>query len=385
MPTRVALVMSMSSAHDRGILAGIAEYARTHARWVFTLAEPWRAQPRLALDWRGEGVIAHVSTPAFVEAACRLPMPVVNVSETLSAMPLPSVLTDNLAVGRDAAMHFLNRGFRHFAYWPMPAQYASIERGWGYEWTIRRAGFTCRHADFSMDDFDINRAPANLTRWLQSLPKPVGLFTSSDSSARHVVNAAADAGLAVPEQLAVVGVDDDELMSELAAVPLSSITVPLRRKGYLAARTLDRLMARQRVQRITWIQPTGVVSRKSSDVVAVEDAVVARAARHIAEHFHEPITVESVLEHVTISRRSLERRFESALGRSPALELRRVRVERAAYLLAQTQMSITRVAQACGFAGPTQLGRVFQRTMGQTPSAYRRRSRPPAAGAYQDG
>lgn len=379
MSIRVALVMSLNSAHDRGMLAGVAEYARIHTRWRFILADSWRSQPRQALDWRGEGVIAHVSTPAFAEIASHLPVPVVNVSETLSAVAVPSVLTDNLAVGREAARHLLERGFRRFAYWPTPNQYAAVERGWGFEQTVREAGFPCLHAGLDMIDFDINRPPDALGQWLRSLPRPLGLFTSSDVTARHVVDAAADVGVAVPEQLAVVGVDDDELMSELAVVALSSVNVPLRRKGYLAARALDRLMTSRRVEPVTWIGPAGVVSRKSSDILAVADPLVAKAARFIGQHFDQPITVESVLEHVMASRRSLERRFEAALSRSPAAELRRVRVERAAYLLAQTQMSIAQIATSCGFASPTQLGRVFQRVMEQTPSNYRRRSRPPAA------
>jgi LacI family transcriptional regulator len=382
---RVALVMSMSSAHDRGVLSGIAEYARTHARWVFTLAEPWRTQPQQALRWRGEGIIGHIGTHVLDELVGRLPMPVVNVSETLPAVTAPSVLTDNLAVGREAARHLLERGFRHFACWPTPDQFAAVERTWGFEWTVRAAGFTCHHAPPDLAKFDINTAPAALGHWLRLLPKPVGLFTSSDVNARHAVNAAVDVGVAVPEQLAVVGVDDDELLSALAAVPLSSVNVPLHRKGYLAARCLDHLLAGRAVDAVTRIVPSGVVGRKSSDIMAVEDPIVAQAARFIGRHFSEPITVESVVEHVMASRRALERRFEQALGRSPAAELRRVRIERASYLLAQTRMSIDQIARLCGFTSATQLGRVFHRTMGLTPSNHRRRSHPPGGGAAAAG
>jgi len=270
-----------------------------------------------------------------------------------------------------AAEHFLNAGCTHFAYWGPSTHHHYIVRGRAFEHRLADAGFSCAWAPPHLDLFDMNVPPPGLAEWIASLPKPVALFTCSDVTGRHAVDTCHHHGLRVPEQVAVLGVDNDELLCELAAVQLSSIAVPTERKGYEAARMLHRLMLGQSVKSPVIIQPTGVVTRRSSDL-RTRDPMVSRALDMILSQPSAPLAVEDLLEHLPISRRSLERRFRAALGRSPSAEIRRLRVERAQRLLEETDLTVTQIAAAAGVADITRRRRALRRQVGMTPSAYRR-------------
>jgi LacI family transcriptional regulator len=191
------------------------------------------------------------------------------------------------------------------------------------------------------------------------------------------VTATLDAGLRVPEDVAVVGVDNDELICETSRVPLSSVAVSAERIGFEAASLLERMMKGEAVDvGPLCIPPQGVVVRQSSDVLAIEDENVADALRYIADNAHKPIGVEDVLDHLTISRRQLEKRFQTVLGRSPAAEIRRIRIEKAKHLMDSTNLPLSRIAERSGFHDVSFLGKSFRRETGMTPTQYRRRTRP---------
>jgi len=368
---RVALILWMSGAHDRGVLAGIAQYIRGHDPWSLVIAADWLRHPRGIRSWDGDGLIAHVNSPQIARAIGRLSMPVVNICEAIQHVAAPAVLTDNEAVGRLAAEHFLQRSFTHFAYWGPTSVHTYRQRGLAFERALSESGFGCTWAGPELDPFDLNVPPPGLPTWIRSLPKPVAVFTCGDMNGRHVVDTCRRCGVRVPEEVAVVGVDNDELLCELAAVQLSSVAVPTQKKGYEAARMLDRLIHGESVQTPVIIQPTHVVTRHSSDIQATDDPLVGQTMRLIFEHAGDPIDVGYLLDKLCVSRRTLERRFQVAIGRSPAEEIRRVHVERAKRLLEQTQLSITEVAGASGFTDINRLGAAFRQHVGTTPSAYR--------------
>jgi LacI family transcriptional regulator len=222
---------------------------------------------------------------------------------------------------------------------------------------------------------ECDTAVTQLDAWLVSLPKPAAIFCCNDLWAHRTLSAARRSGFHVPDQLAVLGVDDDELLNTIGALPLSSIAIPATKIGYEAARMLEAELNGQRPPQHTILPPLCVVPRATTDVANVDDPEVAAAMRHIKANVARPIQVDDVLEHLSMSRRSLERRFRAALGRSIALEIRRAHIERAKQLLTNTTLTIGEVAQASGFTSVTLLGVVFRRYVGESPTTFRERSK----------
>jgi LacI family transcriptional regulator len=213
---------------------------------------------------------------------------------------------------------------------------------------------------------------ATLADWLRSLPKPVGLTACNDICGREVLQACASAGLRVPDDVAVVGVDNDELMCELSGPPLSSVVLDLERAGYEAAKLLDGLMSGDSVGRhVVPVEPVYVVTRQSSDVIGQDDASVATALRFIKNYAGRPISVCDVVEQVHVSRRTLERRFSCVLGRSISSEITQCRLERAKHLLLETDLPSYRVAEGAGFGTIKSFNRVFRREAGVSPQRFR--------------
>jgi len=211
-----------------------------------------------------------------------------------------------------------------------------------------------------------------LADWIKGLPKPVGLMACNDICGREVLQACASTGLHVPDDVAVVGVDNDELMCELSNPTLSSVALDLEKAGYEAARLLDGLMSgRFDNNHIVQVEPAYVVTRQSSDLIAQDDPCVAAALRFIKDHAGQAIAVSDVGEEVGVSRRTLERRFLRALGRSVYSEITRCRVERAKRLLVETDLPSYRVAGGAGFGSTKTFNRVFRRAGGVSPKEFR--------------
>jgi LacI family transcriptional regulator len=374
MPSRrVALLVEAVSAYGRGVLAGIAEYARAHGPWAFSfrLDDPWRVAS-IVRKCGCTGAIAAVHTRAQLEQLRSLNLPFVNVSHSLRDAPTPIVTYDDHAVGQMAAAHLLEAGLTRFAYVGGADRHVCRVRGEGF--ASRIDGDRHQLETFLVEESSDQHCAAfdRLSEWLGRLPRPVGVFACDDQFGRMVLEAAENTGIPVPEELAVVGVDDDPLTSELTHPPLSSVKVPGVNVGHKAAEMLERMMSggAPPTDRVL-LKPISVAARPSSDALTLDDVEVVKAVRFIRENAGRPLQVGDVLESVALSRRSLERRFRQHLGRSPQQEIQRVRVERARSLLAETDMPISEVASHTGFRNADRMAAVFRNVTGYTPSAYR--------------
>ncbi|MFT3787618.1 MAG: substrate-binding domain-containing protein [Tepidisphaeraceae bacterium] len=238
---------------------------------------------------------------------------------------------------------------------------------------LRGRAFRERLEEAGKTLLEVDTAVHPVEPWLVSLPKPVVVFCCNDAWAHRTLSAARRSSLHVPDEVAVLGVDDDELLNTVGALPLSSIAIPASKVGFEAARLLEAALNGTPAPILTTLPPVGVVPRMTTDRTTVDDPVVAEVLRFIKSNVSRPLMVDDVLEHHSISRRSLERRFRAALGRSVASELRRSRVERAKQLLINTTLTIEEIAAASGFTSPTLLGVVFRRIVGLSPSAFRHR------------
>ncbi|MBN1363158.1 MAG: DNA-binding transcriptional regulator [Sedimentisphaerales bacterium] len=385
---KVLLMIETSRAYGRSVLRGIARYSRAHGPWIFHRPAPfyWGRSAREGsveqlLKLGADGAILREQTRREqIEAILATGLPVIVAPYTEPFDGVPNIISDDRAIGRMAADYLLRRGFRQFAYCGFGDLYFwSRERGRSFCQTVREAGHEAHYYEYeqrmSGRRWSWTREPEALVDWLKALPKPVGLMACNDDRSQYVLEACKIAGLHVPEQVAILGMGNDDLVCDLATPRLSSIAVSSEKAGYEAAALLDRLMAGRRMtQDMVVGLPSHVVTRQSTDVFAVNDRYVREALRFIrARAGSEPMQVDDVAKAVALSRRSLYDRFAKTLGRSVHEEIKRVRVDRLARLLVSTDLSIAQIAVRLGGTDMKNLARYFKQDMGMTPLQYRKR------------
>jgi LacI family transcriptional regulator len=378
----IGLVFPSGLDHCRNLLRGVRRYAEAKPDWVFFQAHADPAGVAALRAFRPAGLVAYACSPALARALRKFDCPVVNVCGVLEDSGLPTLGIDNERVGEMAAGHLLDRGLRAFAYLGHGDFAFSVRREAGFRRAVGARGYGV-HAFRApaAGDFDPNRRmlgrPAKLRDWLRSLPRPVGLFACHDICAAYASEVCRQANLRVPDDVAVVGVDDDDLLCELARPPLSSIRLPSERIGFDASALLDRLCRGEKPPAgPVLLAPLGVTVRRSSDVQATADPDVRAALAFIRSRPHAPIAAADVAREATVCRRVLERRFRRETGRSLGDEIRRVRLERAKQLLVETHLSVEEVAGLSGCHNVKQLWMLFRQQVGQTPRAYRAMCRP---------
>ncbi len=377
----VAVLVDTATGWGRRVVRGIGRYVRKHGPWdIWIETRDQHAALRLPAFWHGSGIIARVPDLATARHVATAGVPVVNVSAVqLKGVQLPSVITDLQASARMAAEYLLDRGFRNFAYCGIEWwSYTEYHRR-GFAKVLGEAGFSCDvfHPGYRRGPRTaVHIQQRDLIRWLQPLPKPVAVLTWTTKCGHQVIQACRRGKLLVPEQVAVLASDEDELLCEMCNPPLSGIALTSERIGYEAANLLDRLMqGQQPPEEPTLIEPAGVVTRQSTDTLAIDDIDVANAVAFIWRHAAEPIQVKDILREVPVSRTRLEQRFREVLGRTPSEEIRRVHFERAKQLLAETDMPVPEVATASGFGSREYLSYVFKSQTGLSPQKYRSRVR----------
>jgi LacI family transcriptional regulator len=379
---QVALIIETSNAYARGLLAGVRQYLIENPGWSIYLGEHSRQDTDLSwLDgWRGDGVIARIENRQIADRIRELGLPTVDLSAGRLLPDLPCVETDDERIAAMAVDHLVSRGLRHFAFCGSDRYAWSIKRREWFRIRLAERGLACR-------EFDLDPAGtvaddrAALAGWIASLPKPVGVLACYDIAGQEVLEACKIAGVIVPDEVAVLGVDNDELICTLTSPPMSSIQSNAVRTGYLAAEALERLMEGDRMTGgLTLVEPVRTVSRQSTDILSVDDPLVGKALRFVRERAELPTSVAQVERHVGLSRRALDLRFQRLIGRSIHGEILRVRMERLAELLEQSDATLPELADRLGFAHAEYMGVAFKRFMGTSPGSYRRASRAPSIG-----
>jgi LacI family transcriptional regulator len=380
-------MIETSTVYGRNLLQGITRYLRSHRSWSIYLEqrEVDTVPPGWLRTWRGDGVISRWSDPHVVESLGRQDLAAVDLSDRRPPFGLARINSDDRAIGRLGAEHLLERDFRSFAYCGFSGELWAVRRAEAFFGTLVEAGHECRRYDSPWTGAGAHVQEAEQAKiggWLRSLPRPVGIMACNDVRGIDVINACQTHGLKVPDEVAVVGVDDDVLLCEICSPPLSSIVPNIERIGYEAAALLDRLMEGERAEcEEKFIAPLGVTDRQSTDVLSVGDPALGTAVRFIRENACHGITVADVLDQLIISRSTLERSFRSTFGRSPQAEIRSVQLARARQLLAETDHPVHRIAELVGFEHVEYFNVVFKREIGQTPGHYRRQARAHNGGA----
>jgi LacI family transcriptional regulator len=372
------ILLALTSTHH-GFYRGAARYAVEHD-WHVVADMIYDAT--IPVGWRGDGILSFVGHwEDLAKYVVSAGVPVVEISSVRKDLEIPCVMEDNEAIGRLGAEHLLERNFKNFAWAPFCDDAVNEERFHGFATSVRANGFDCvrllpvkarrgarlgRHLNWTLRRQWVINA-------IRSLRYPVGIFCYNDCVAADIVDACIEAGIQIPDQVAVLGVDNDPVICDCVQVPLSSVRHDLEGMAYEAAALLDRLINGERPPKVPQrIAPKGVATRKSTDVLAIEDTTVGAAMKYIQENFGRAnLSVDDVVAHCSVSRRSLERAFRQELRRTVLHEILRVRVNQAQRFLETTSLSVSDIAARSGFVNLNHFFRVFQSGTGSTPRKFR--------------
>jgi len=382
---RVALMIESSRTYGRELVRGIMQYSRLHGPWEF----PWvfykqdlfyisrgseRAELEHLIKWKPDGIIARDAKDVVRLAGLNIPM-FVAVAMNPPEPQRHNIIADNPAIGKMAAQHLLERGFRHFGYCGFDNMYWSVLRGESFAKTIAKAGYETRFykQPKSQAARTWYREETILAEWLKRLPKPVGIMACNDDRGQHIAEACAIAKLDVPYEVAIIGVDNDDQVCDMSNPSLSSVALDVENASFSACSLLDKMMAGQKMppQTVT-VSPKRVVTRQSTNIVAVEDKLVSQALNYIHRNAKNLIQVDDVIKALDVSRRSLHDKFNKALRRSVYSEIKRVRIDLISQMLLETDMSISDIALNLGYDNTNHFARYFKQKTGISPIDYRK-------------
>ncbi len=364
---RIVLLVETSREFGRQLIMGIARYSRFHGPWSFYKEQIGLKSsiPHLT-SWKPDGIIMRDSLIKNELIDLKIPTILVQHDSAFSDR-LPVVITDSKSIAKMASDHFIERGFKNFAF-------CGFDH---YEWSNNRKHYFCHHNAEAGFETHIYHSPRkkkiidweieqrHVCDWLKTVPKPVGLLACNDDRGQHILEVCKRLGFRVPEDVAVIGVDNDPMICDIGDPPLTSIALNVESAGYEAAKLLDQMINHQKIkgQQIN-VSPTHIVQRQSTDLLAVDDPEVAVAIRFIKENAKNKILVKDVVKTTRISRRALEQRFRKTVHRSIYDEIRQVRVEWISKLLIETDLPISHISSLFNFTDVEHISRYFKKEKG---------------------
>ncbi len=375
----VALLIETSREYGRGLLRGVTRFHREHGNWSIYFKPQGLRDPAPAwlADWKGDGILARIDNRNTAESVLRTGLPAIDLRGVLPNLGVPEIGIDNRALAKMVLQHLLDRGLRNFAFCgdrPGQNHWSDMRREM-FRQAVESAGFRCLEFSNRRHRASWEHEQEQITQWVRQLPRPVGVMASNDDLGHQVLDACLRADVHVPDELALVGVDNDPYLCNLTLPPMTSVDVNSERIGYEAAKLLDRLMRGDKPPELpVYLEPAQVIMRQSTDTMAVDDADVATVVRFIRDHACEGITIEDAFAKALVSRSTLTRKFKALLHRTPMAELTRVRLQKARQLLLETDLGIAQIADRCGFSEAKYLITVFHQTFGVTPGAFRKNS-----------
>ncbi|WP_020526262.1 xylose operon transcription regulator XylR [Flexithrix dorotheae] len=380
---KVILLLDLSEEYGKHLLKGISRYIKDNAPWAccrmpaeFRKNYGVKGLIDWAKEWGAEGIIGQLETEEEVNAIKEEGIPVV-VQDLRNRLKSSSSITGAyFEAGKIGAEYFIKKGYKHFAFYGFNDIVWSRERAQGFEETLKKQGY---HVHY----FEHSKArsrelwyykPSYLSKWIASLPKPVALMACDDNQGQHITEACKLTGIKIPEDLAVLGVDNDEMVCNISDPPLSSIALDTEKGGYEAAELLDKMMRNgEMIQDNIIVSPTQIIERRSTDFYASKDVLVREALKFIHENIQTNLNVSDVLKQVPLSRRAMEQRFLNVTGYSPYKYICRLRIEKFCQQLLETDKTVFEIAIDNGFENSKNLSRLFKEIKGCTPVHYRKK------------
>jgi LacI family transcriptional regulator len=378
----VAVILNLNKDYDRKIAKGISRFAREAGNWTVYLEDDFVNRIPSFQEWNASGVIANLDDEEIYGPLAGIKAPIVGVggAATISSvsLPVPYLATDNRLIAEIAADHLVERGLRNFAFCGIPAKENDPHTAWSFEREksfasyLESRGLQCSiyHSVFSHPShWEIMQR--ELAGWLAALPKPIGVMACDDPKARHILVACQQSGIVVPDEVSVVGVDNDELMCQMISPELTSVIQNSEQIGYLAARTLDQCISGAACESFKMVSPTGLAVRQSSDAIHVEDPIVADCLRLIRDRLEQDLKVSDIVKYSGYSREMLDIRFRQSIQRTVAGAIQKAKVDRTKEMLLSTNYSLRAIADRLGFSSEQYLVKWFRQITGELPGAFR--------------
>ena len=385
---QIALLIESSRNYGRGVLRGVARYAHAHGPWSFFVQERelHSGIPKWLQNWNGDGIIARIENRGMAAQLLKLNCPLVDVLGSFRFQGVPAFDTDAMAVAKMAADFFLKAGFKHFAFSGYQGIPFSDRRAVAFTKYLAENGKTVEvmpaiprvgeASDIQAIEQHGMMANQLTARWLNARSHPLAVLACNDVRAQQILSACRKYNIRVPEEVAVMGVDNDDVLCNLCEPPLTSIEPNTDRLGYEAAEVLAHTMAGKNFSaHVTQISPLRLVERASTDVIAMDDLVMVQAVRFIRNEVSSGIAVKDVLAHVSRSRTDMEQRFRRWLGTGIHSHIEHRRLERVCRLLQETEYNLDEVARRAGLTTGAHLCRLFKKNFHQTPTQFRKGGR----------
>jgi LacI family transcriptional regulator len=388
----ISLLFNANKVYDRQVIEGIGHYLQsTKVDWDVYLEEDCLARLNNLDNWEVDGIIADFDDPDMQAALTDLDIPVIGVGgsyQNADDYPdVPYVATDNEAVVNCAYQHLKQKGLQRFAFYGFPPDTEhrwALERERAIVALCEKDGFSCSvYRGFKTQPDTWHYSMNRLADWIESLPLPVGVIAVTDARARHLLQACDKTNRLVPDQVSIVGIDDDDIARNLSRVSLSSVSQGCFDMGFHAAKLLHRQLNRQKAEKPSdqkakiksaprvLVPPIGIIQRQSTDFKALQDPYVIQAMHYVRQHACRGIKVEQVIDYVGISRSNLEQRFVQECGHSIHTEIHNEKLNRACKMLAETDTELAEIANSCGYPSIQYLYAVFKKHFGQTPKQYK--------------
>lgn len=380
---KIILLIDFSEEYTKNLLRGITRFSREHGPWVFCRMPTFYRETigiegiiKWAKDWGAHGIFGQLYNIPEVGKIIEAGITLIAVDFKERFTGIPNITGGYFEAGRMGAEYFLKKGFKNFAFYGFKNIVWSRERALGFEDRINKSGFTVEffeHKNARSRELWYYK-PSSLSNWLKSLPKPVALMACDDNQGQHITEACRFSGIRIPEEVSVLGVDNDETTCALSDPPLSSIVLNTEKAGFEAARLMD-LMIRKKSQqeKDIIVEPMQVVTRQSTDIYATHDKYIAAALKFIHQNIQASIRVNDVLKQLPLSRRSLEKRFLQMTGLPVYKYIYNLRIEKFAEKLLETDKNITEIAFETGFSDVKNISRRFRALKGCTPNEYRKK------------
>ncbi len=371
------------ASFTRPIFRGIVDFIRNNEQWqIQTLVDSTNEMAPVLIDenWRGDGLILFRFSEEEAKIFKQCKIPVVNLSAECLGKGFPTVIPNNFEIGKQAAQHMLTLGLKNFSYWGDPSRNYSIERGAAFEKQINSAGFDCIKVQIEPDHLPWDgrwvKMHERIVKELDRLPKPVGIFAKDDMLGSNIIRICNEVGILVPEEVAVMGTNADEVFCQISTPPLSSVAYPGESVGYEAARLLSKMMNGQYIKNdhLVTMPIRDIVARESTNTFAIDDLVVTQAVQYIrAVAPVYPIHVSEVAARSSLSLSGFNKHFVQLMGHTPKEEIKRVRLAKLQTLLKNSNEKISHIAMDMKFGSPEELSRFFKRETGMVPKEYRSR------------
>lgn len=382
---KIILLIDLSESFGRNMIRGIARYSSIYGPWSFCKMPPFYRETygtdgilKFAKDWGAHGIIGQFQQNDDVQKLIEAGLFTIAVDFQEPFKQISNVSGDYIKSGKLAADYFLEKGYKHFAFYGTQQTVWSRERFKGYQNHLKQSGFDVY--DFEPHSVKTHNfwyySPSPLQEWLISLPKPIAIFTCDDNSAEHVLEAAKIAKLNIPEEVAVLGTDNDEMICQYANPPLSSIQQDDETGGYRVAELMARMIKENKyIKEDIILNPLRIITRRSTETLAIEDAHIKACLLYIKENLNKPLHTNDLLQLVPLSRRVLEKKFFQTIGNSIYKEIQRQRIEKVVALLLDTNLQVAEIAALCGFTDSKNLSRLFKETYTLTPLQFRKNSK----------